>query len=175
MRSLNDIITTLDFLNVFASSKYQCSSRKFAFTELSEDKYFRNGKYVNYKDLLTHNYHYEELFKIEKMYDTGKYQGLAGQALSLIRSRETKPVKEALYALHKEEVEELFMKFFDACIIKGNPYYKDNRNGKRFINNLDKYVQVMNSVFDSGYSYLQLKEDYDQYQQYLEESHYVDI
>ena len=170
MISLNNIIPTLNFLNLSKSSNNSGSSSQFDFTKLSGNKYFKKRRFVNYYDLLTNNYHCKELHQMKNMFDTGKYHGLAGKALGLILLDIEEPVLNALYLTHKRQVEKQFGEFIAASIKKSNRDFQNGLGVRRFIDNcsLHLYTQAMNSVFDSGYSYLQLKKEYDDHLNFLE-------
>jgi hypothetical protein len=170
MISLNNIIPTLNFLNLSACSNNSCSSSHFAFTKLSGNKYFRKRSLVNYLDLLTHDYHCKELVQMKNMVDSGKYHGLAGQALGLILLEVEEPVLNAHYLTHKRKVEKQFGEFIATSIKKSNRNFQNGLGLTRFIDDssLHLYTQAMNSVFDSGYSYLQLKKEYDEHLNFLE-------
>ena len=170
MISLNKIIPTLTFLNLSSNSNNSGCSDQFAFTKLSGNKYFRKRSLVNYYDLLTHDYHCKELVQMKNMVDSGKYHGLAGQALGLIVLEVEKPVLNSHYLTHKKRVEKQFREFRAASIKKSNRDFQNGLGVRRFIDNcsLHLYTQAINSVFDSGYSYLQLKKEYDEHLNFLE-------
>ena len=158
MESIKEIATTINFLNLFGSNKYTIKTDKFAFTEIIGNDSFKKGGIVNLKDILTHGYSYEDLLELEKMLECNYYNQLAEQMLMAIHLRYKKSVLEVLYEEHKKKVEQWFMDFLAAS--KGEDHYNHNEIGTRFVDNLELFVQIMNSVFDSCYSYLEFKEEY---------------